>query len=224
MHRTTDLRTGAAWRWTQATLLTALLACAAGGVSAQVVRCTDARTGRVTYTNGSCGAGENRVQVQEAPSAEELQRDRAQAAAAIERKNQQMASEESERRSREQQREREREARERAQARQAPSGSVDSPACQQARRRLDAILAEASPDPATWGSRSQAAQRQMEMACLGPQAYEQLQQSRTLQPNAVNRPWIVAPPRPLPQPPAAPITGCNVFRCYDRNGGVHPIP
>lgn len=224
MLRTTDSRP-AAWRLTLAALSTGVAALVALHAQAQVVRCTDARTGSVTYTNGSCGAGENRVQVQEAPSAEELERDRSQAAAAIERKNQRLAQEESERRARQQQRESE--ARERAradQARQAQSGSGDSPACQQARRRLDSILAEASPDPATWGSRSQAAQRQMEMACLGPQAYEQLQQSRTLQPNAINRPWLVTPPRPQPQPPAAPITGCNVFRCYDRNGGVHPIP
>lgn len=212
-------------RWTLAVLCAGMAVLAAPDAQAQVIRCTDSKTGRVTYTNGSCGAGESRVQVQEAPSAEELERDRSQAAAAIERKNQRLAQEESERRAREQQRERE--ARERAradQARQAQSGNGDSPACQQARRRLDAILAEASPDPATWGSRSQAAQRQMEMACLGPQAYDQLQQSRALQPNAINRPWLVTPPRPVPQPPAAPITGCNVFRCYDRNGGVHPIP
>lgn len=222
MHCTTDLRATAAWRW----ILVALLACmAAGYASAQVIRCTDPQTGRVTYTNGSCRAGESRVQVQDAPSAEELERERAQAAAAIERKNQQLEREEGQRRAREQQRAREaREARERSQAQQAHSGNADSPACQQARRRLDAILAEARPDPATWGSRSQAAQQQMEMACMGPQAYEQLQQARALQPNAINRPWIVAPSRPQPQPPSAPITGCNVFRCYDKNGGVHPIP
>ncbi len=222
MLRTTDVCPRPALRWTLTALLAGLMAVQAHEAWAQVVRCTDSRTGRVTYTNGSCGAGEQRVQVQEAPSAEELERDRAQAAAAIERKNQQLAREESERRARAQQRERE--SRERAQASQAQRGSGDSPACQQARRRLDAILAESSPDPATWGTRSQAAQQQMEMACLGPQAYEQLQSTRALQPNAINRPWIVAPPRPLPQPPAAPITGCNVFRCYDRNGGVHPIP
>jgi hypothetical protein len=206
-------------RWALAALLAGL---SASSASAQVIRCTDARTGRVTYTNGSCQQGENRVQVQEAPSPEDLERDRAQAAAAIERKNQRLAQEEAERRSRSEQRERE--ARERAQARQAQGGSADSPACLQARRRLDTILAESSPDPATWGSRSQAAQQQMEMACLGPQAYEQLQQTRALQPNAINRPWIVAPGRPVPMPPSAPISHCNVFRCYDKNGGVHPIP
>ena len=224
MHRTKDLcrtgrRSSAALRWTLAALMATL---AAGTASAQVIRCTDAKTGRVTYTNSSCKDGENRVQVQEAPSPEELERERAQSAAAIERKNQQLAREEAERRTRAQQEEREaRSRRERENSAQRDSG--DSPACQQARRRLDTILAESDPDPATWGPRSQAAQQQMEMACLGPKAYEQLQQSRALQPNAINRPWIVGRPvPPQPLPPSAPISHCNVFRCYDTNGGIHP--
>ncbi|CAB5704837.1 Uncharacterised protein [Delftia tsuruhatensis] len=226
MHRTKDLcrtgrRSSAALRWTLAALMATL---AAGTASAQVIRCTDAKTGRVTYTNSSCKDGERSVQVQAAPTAEELERDREQAAAAIERKNQQLAREESERRARLQQQEREeRSRRERERDNTARQGGGDSPACQQARRRLDSILAESDPDPATWGPRSQAAQQQMEMACLGPQAYEQLQQSRALQPNAINRPWMVGRPIPTqPLPPSAPISHCNVFRCYDNNGGIHP--
>lgn len=230
MHRTQDLchtsrHPSAAVRWALAAL-TALVPLAAtlgaDTASAQVIRCTDAKTGRVTYTNSSCKDGENRVQVQEAPSPEELERDRAQSAAALERKNQQLEREEAERRTRAQQQEREaRNRRERENSAQRDGG--DSPACQQARRRLDTILAEANPDPATWGPRSQAAQQQMEMACLGTKAYEQLQQSRALQPNAINRPWIVGRPvPPQPLPPSAPISHCNVFRCYDTNGGVHP--
>ena len=211
MHRTQDLCQRPAL---VPMLVTLVVALTAGPASAQVIRCTDAKTGRVTYTNSSCKDGENRVQVQEAPSPEELERERAQSAAAIERKNQQLTREEAERRARAQQQERENSA-------QRDSG--DSPACQQARRRLDTILAESNPDPATWGPRSQAAQQQMEMACLGPKAYEQLQQSRALQPNAINRPWIVGRPvPPQPLPPSAPISHCNVFRCYDTNGGIHP--
>ncbi|MBJ2139191.1 DUF4124 domain-containing protein [Delftia sp. K82] len=234
MHRIQDLcqppahgrRSSAAVRWALAALVpmlvTLVVALTAGPASAQVIRCTDAKTGRVTYTNSSCKDGENRVQVQEAPSPEELERERAQSAAAIERKNQQLTREEAERRARAQQQEREaRSRRERENSAQRDSG--DSPACQQARRRLDTILAESNPDPATWGPRSQAAQQQMEMACLGPKAYEQLQQSRALQPNAINRPWIVGRPvPPQPLPPSAPISHCNVFRCYDTNGGIHP--
>lgn len=116
MHRTQDLghtgrRSSAAARWALAALVPMfvplVLALTAGPASAQVIRCTDAKTGRVTYTNSSCKDGENRVQVQEAPSPEELERERAQSAAAIERKNQQLAREEAERRTRAQQQERE---------------------------------------------------------------------------------------------------------------------
>lgn len=134
MHRTRDLcqrpahgrRSSAAVPRALAAL-TALVplvaALAAGSASAQVIRCTDAKTGRVTYTNSSCKDGENRVQVQEAPSPEELERERAQSAAAIERKNQQMAREEAERRTRAQQQEREaRSRRERENSAQRDSG------------------------------------------------------------------------------------------------------
>src|SRR5256885_509740 len=162
MHRTQDLcQRPALVPMLVPMLATLMAALIAGPASAQVIRCTDAKTGRVTYTNSSCEDGENRVQVQEAPSPEELERERAQSAAAIERKNQQLAREEAERRTRAQQQEREaRSRRERENSAQRDSG--DSPACLQARRRLDTILAESNPDPATWGPRSQAAQRSEE--------------------------------------------------------------
>ena len=139
-----------------------------------------------------------------------------------------MARDDAQRRQREDAERKEREAAARAQA-GAGSNLENSPACRQARERYNAILAEADPDVSTWGERSQAAQAQMEMSCLGATAYQQLQQTRALQPNAINRPqWgygQTRPPlvRPLPQPPAK-IVNCNVFRCYDNRGGVHPIP
>jgi hypothetical protein len=198
----------------------------AATAQAQVLRCTDARTGEITYTNGRCVSGEAAVQVQPASSPEQIAREHAQAAAAIERSKAEMARDEARRQEREKREERER--RQQLAAAKAQAGS-SSPACRQARQRLDAILAETSPDPATWGERSQAAQQQMEMTCLGPEAYSQLQQTRALQPNAINRPqyrphgWTHPMP---PQPPSQPaqIVNCNVFRCYDNRGGVHPVP
>lgn len=192
---------------------------------AQVMRCTDAKTGEVTYTNGRCISGEASVQVQQAPSPEQLAREHAQAAAAIERSKSEMARYEAQSQEREKREEQER--RQQLATARAQNGN-NSLACRQARQRLDAILAEASPDPATWGDRSQAAQQQMEMTCLGPEAYNQLQQTRALQPNAINRPqyyprgWT----RPVPPQPSQPaqIVNCNVFRCYDNRGGVHPVP
>ena len=202
----------------------------AGTAQAQVMRCVDAKTGEVTYTNGRCISGEMSTQIQAAQSAEEIAAERANASQARERSKAQMARDEAQRRQREEQERKEREAAERAQAR-AVANLENTAACRQARERYNAILAEASPDPATWGERSQAAQAQMEMNCLGAAAYQQLQQSRALQPNAINRPqWGYGyptrypPARPTPSQPPAKIVNCNVFRCYDNRGGVHPIP
>jgi len=189
----------------------------AGTAQAQVMRCVDAKTGEVTYTNGRCISGEMSTQIQAAQSAEEIAAERANASQARERSKAQMARDEAQRRQREEQERKEREAAEKAQAR-AVANLENTPACRQARERYNAILAEASPDPATWGERSQAAQAQM-------------QQSRALQPNAINRPqWGYGypnrypPARPTPSQPPAKIVNCNVFRCYDNRGGVHPIP
>ena len=202
----------------------------AGTAQAQVMRCVDAKTGEVTYTNGRCISGEMSTQIQAAQSAEEIAAERANASQARERSKAQMARDEAQRRQREEQERKEREAAEKAQAR-AVANLENTPACRQARERYNAILAEASPDPATWGERSQAAQAQMEMNCLGTAAYQQLQQSRALQPNAINRPqWGYGhphrdpPARPAPSKPPAKIVNSNVFRCYDNRGGVHPIP
>lgn len=202
----------------------------AGTAQAQVMRCVDAKTGEVTYTNGRCISGEMSTQIQAAQSAEEIASERANASQARERSKAQMARDEAQRRQREEQERKEREAAERAQAR-AVANLENTAACRQARERYNAILAEASPDPATWGERSQAAQAQMEMNCLGAAAYQQLQQSRALQPNAINRPqwgygypYRYPPAHPTPSQPPAKIVNCNVFRCYDNRGGVHPIP
>lgn len=202
----------------------------AGSAQAQVMRCVDAKTGEVTYTNGRCISGEMSTQIQAAQSAEEIAAERVNASQARERSKAQMARDDAQRRQREEQERKEREAADRAQAR-AGANLENTPACRQARERYNAILAEASPDPATWGERSQAAQAQMEMSCLGAAAYQQLQQSRALQPNAINRPqWDYGhpnrypPARPTPSQPPAKIVNCNVFRCYDNRGGVHPIP
>ena len=96
----------------------AALACLCLGVAqAQVVRCTDARTGRVTYTNGSCIAGERGVEVQPAQTAAEIARERAQAEAATARSREQAAYYEAERTKREERERKEFESWQREQAR-----------------------------------------------------------------------------------------------------------
>src|SRR3989344_422526 len=55
---------------------------------AQVVRCTDTRTGKVTYTDGACTGGAAAREVEARKTPEELQLEREQAAEALERKQQ----------------------------------------------------------------------------------------------------------------------------------------
>jgi hypothetical protein len=63
----------------------------AGTAQAQVMRCVDAKTGEVTYTNGRCISGEMSTQIQAAQSAEEIAAERANASQARERSKAQMA-------------------------------------------------------------------------------------------------------------------------------------
>ena len=94
-----------------------LLGLVAAQAQAQVVRCTDAKTGRVTYTNGACISGERSVEVQPPQTPTEIANDRAQAAAATARNREQMAFYQAERDRREDRERREAEAWQREQAR-----------------------------------------------------------------------------------------------------------
>src|SRR3989344_4537081 len=60
---------------------------------AQVVRCTDTRTGKVTYTDGACTGGAAAREVEARKTPEELQLEREQAAEALERKQQRLQAE-----------------------------------------------------------------------------------------------------------------------------------
>ena len=64
------------------TLSLALLlgwAALASTAQAQVLRCIDAKTGEVTYTNGRCVSGESTTLIQPPQSPEEIEADRARA-------------------------------------------------------------------------------------------------------------------------------------------------
>ncbi len=179
---------------------------------AQVLRCTDPRTGAVSYTDGSCDAGRTAKEVVPARSPEEIAREREQAAQAIARKEQQQRAETA--------------AAAAARPPPAPTqaaGTQESTRCAQSRQQLQKLLNRPGDDAQAYT----AAQRQMELDCLGPQAYGELEQARTQQYPSTG-PVIVVPPRPMrPHPPARPqprpeITHCNVFRCYDRQGNIYP--
>ncbi|MBS7778449.1 DUF4124 domain-containing protein [Acidovorax sp. CCYZU-2555] len=197
-----------------------LFALCLGAASAhgQVLRCTDARTGAVTYTDGSCDSGRQAEQVLPARSPEALAREREEAAQAIARKEQRLREEAA--------------AAALAPAPAAPAAPVspaESARCADSRQQLQDLLNR--PGRATspaYAEQRAAARQQMELDCLGPKAYGELEQSRA-QSAVPSAPVIIVQPprpqRPLPpqvQPPRPQITHCNVFRCYDRNGNIYP--
>ena len=60
---------------------------------AQVVRCTDPATGKVTYTDGKCAGGATAREVEARKTPEEIQREREQAAQALNLKQQRLQAE-----------------------------------------------------------------------------------------------------------------------------------
>ena len=215
--------------WRTATLIsTALLALAAHG---QVVRCTDTRTGAVSYTDGDCAAGSKAREVQARQTPEAVEQERTQAAQALERKQQRLQTEAAAAQlDAEQDAQRQREAAARTAAtRPRPQDYARSPECARARRNLD-IAASRTPSYA-YGQEAplQTAQRQMELDCLGPEAYAEIEKNRPAAPAAT---IVLPPPRPhwtRPLPPPAPLpqpqfTNCNVFRCYDSQGRSYTRP
>ena len=196
---------------------------------AQVVRCTDARTGKVTYTDGSCASGTTAHEVEARKTPAELQQEREQAAEALERKQHRLeaeatAAEQDARRAAEQDRAR---AARTAAAAPQPQDYARSPECARSRRNLDLVASGLSRSTHEQELRLEAAQRQVDMDCLGPQGYAEVEKARALRqetPPSV----VVVPPRhpvytrPAPPPPPRRITQCNVFRCYDSQGNSYP--
>ena len=193
--------------------------------SAQVVRCTDSATGKVTYTDGTCAPGTAAREVEGRKTPEEILKEREQAAQALEQKQQRLRAEadaaELDRR---------REAEQRAQrAAASPGGDyAQSAQCARARRNLDAVAREVGRDPDLSG-RLDAAQRQMNLDCLGPSGYVEVEKARAAA-AAANPPTttVIIPPRHRPPPAPPPATPpkkfvqCNVFRCYDSQGNSYP--
>ncbi|MFD2299145.1 DUF4124 domain-containing protein [Paracidovorax citrulli] len=210
--------------------LAAALWLAGAPVQAQVLRCTDPATGQVTYTDGSCGRGAAAREVEPRKTPEEIDREREQARAALETKRQRQ---EAEALAEQQQALREaRESRARA-GREVSTDPARSPECARSRRQLDRVAAEPGQGSYEAQARLSAAQRQMELDCLGSAGYTQVERSRgnggaTYGTQDIHVPPVVVVPRhpvvvqpavPVPKPPG---TQCNVFRCYDGNGNIYP--
>mgnify|MGYP003596957738 CR=1 FL=1 len=63
------------------------------GAQAQVIRCTDAATGKVTYTDGKCASGATEREVEARKTPQEIQQEREEAAEALARKQQRLQAE-----------------------------------------------------------------------------------------------------------------------------------
>ncbi|MGF6212289.1 DUF4124 domain-containing protein [Comamonas sp. 4034] len=200
------------------------------GAQAQVTRCTDPATGKVTYTDGECARGTSATEIERRKSDEELAQDRAREREAL-RAKAERREQELEQRKLEADERTAQNAATRSQGRQRPD-YANSAACHQSRERYTAASAAAADR--SMGSQAQldAAKRQMELDCMGPDAYGRLEASRPAPSTTVvnddywdryphGRPH---PPRPQPQPvqPAPSITRCDVFKCVDSQGYSHP--
>jgi multidrug efflux pump subunit AcrA (membrane-fusion protein) len=213
-------RSPAPWRWLAAL---ALCATAMTPAFAQVIRCTDAKTGQVTYTDGKCAAGTTAREVEAKRSAEDIEQDRKAAERAIELKQQRLQLENANATAqalRDAEQERLRAARAAATV-PPPKDYARSPECASSRRNLE--LASSSLSRTTYDQelRIESAQRQMDLDCLGPQGYAELERARANQPRIV-----VAPPRqpayPTPVPQKPYLTNCGNFECTDSTGARYP--
>ncbi len=197
---------------------------------AQVLRCTDARTGKVTYTDSTCSTGQSVTEVEARKTPEQIALDRERAEEALKAKQERQAAE-----AEADARQLEREARERSLAPRPfmPEDYANSRGCADARANLNAATANLARTPEEQATRIDAAQQQLDYACLGPDGYARAQASRASQPPQVvviqppaypirPRPgWQGRPNQPLPADRPQ-IRECTSFTCTDTNGKRYP--
>lgn len=203
--------------------------------AAQVLRCTDPQTGQVTYTDGACTRGTRAQEVQPRQSPEEIAEERRRAAEALEHK-QQRAQQEAAAAQARAQADADRQRQEAAQAAARRPTAADyarSPECARSRRALDMVANGIARSDYEQTLRLEAAQRQVDLDCLGPEGAAEVQKARAAQPRIVVVPPVVQPApvyrAPLPAAPTAPanpssryLTQCNDFRCTDNHGATYP--
>ncbi len=201
-----------------------------GTAHAQVVRCTDPASGKVTYTDGECARGTAATEIERRKSEDELARDRQREQEALRAKADRREEALEQRRLEADERAADAAAKPRPQGKNRPD-YANSSACQQSREHYK-NASDAAADK-SMGSRAQldAAKRQMELDCMGPDAYGRLEASRPSQAPVVTDPYwdrypygSRPPPvvRPQPSQSAPTLTRCDVFKCYDAQGYSHP--
>ena len=197
---------------------------------AQVMRCTDPTSGKVTYTDGSCAQGTAGAEIERRKSDDELAQERARTDDALRAKAERRKTELEQRRVSNEERAIDA-AHQRAQrpANQRPNYS-NSAACQQSREQYSAASKAASDMEAGSKAQLEAARRQMELDCMGPEAYSRLESTRPAPVVQQDDYWNrypygqrpQRPERPAPPQPAPTIARCDVFNCVDTNGFSHP--
>ena len=173
---------------------------------AQVVRCTDARTGKVVYTDGGCASGTAAREVEPRKTEEEIRQERIQAAEALERKQQRLDAEATAARQ-----QADRDAL-RPRAAPPPPHYANTQECVRSRRLMQEAADAQAREPLVYNPRLEAAQRQTDLDCLGPEGYAELEKARAQRPQVVvvplGRPVHTAPPqRPK-------LTHCLDFTCF----------
>ena len=192
--------------------------CVAAALSApaqaQVVRCTDARTGKVVYTDGGCASGTAAREVEPRKTEEEIRQERIQAAEALERKQQRLDAEATAARQ-----QADRDAL-RPRAAPPPPHYANTQECVRSRRLMQEAADAQAREPLVYNPRLEAAQRQMDLDCLGPEGYAELEKARAQRPQVVvvplGRPVHTTPPQ-RPQ-----LTHCTDFTCFDTQGKAYP--
>lgn len=200
----------------QRSIIFAVFMLAAFAAQSQVIKCTDPRTGRVTFSDSPCEVGQKGVEVLPRRTPEEIEQDRRRADEANERKALQQAEE------------RQRAADQAASVAATPppplqqNNPVNSNACVQAQRDLDMVSGSTTGNEEYRRNRINAATVRVNAAC-GLQT-EMIQPPSTVVLPRRSRPFPPPLAQPLPQPiPQGPrnITGCDGSICRDAQGGTY---
>ena len=195
----------------------AVLTLAALTAHGQIIKCTDPRTGRVTFSDSPCATGQSGVEVAPRLTPEEIQADRERANAANERRDRERAEE----------RQRAADLAAATPAATAPQWQQPNLAntneCRQAQRDLETIASSITGSEELRRNRINAATVRVNAACG--------MQTEMIQPPSQ---VVVAPPRhrpiappfvqPIPQPipqGRRNITGCDGATCRDAQGGIY---
>ena len=195
----------------------AVLTLAAFAAQSQVIKCTDPRTGRITFSDSPCAIGQNGVEVAPRRTPEEIQADRERADEANARKVRQQAEE------------RQRAADMAAAAAAAPAPAfqqanpANSGACLQAQRDLETIASSITGTEEHRRNRINAATVRVNAACGMQTEMIQPPSNVVVAPprhRPIGPPFAQPLPRPIPQGPRN-ITGCDGATCHDAQGGIY---